>query len=59
MKPSTKDHIKGSIHQVKGGLKEKVGQATNNAELKAEGQDEKLSGKIRKKISQIEKVFES
>lgn len=58
MKPSTTDRIKGKVHEVKGGFKEKAGQLTGNPNLKAEGQDEKFTGKIQKKIGQIEKVFE-
>ena len=58
MKPSTKDQIKGSLHEMKGKAKEKVGQVTNNPNLAAEGQDEKIAGKIQKKVGQIEKVFE-
>ncbi len=58
MAQSTKDQIKGKVHEVKGGLKEKAGQVTGNPDLEAEGQGEKLAGKIQKKIGQIEKVFE-
>jgi uncharacterized protein YjbJ (UPF0337 family) len=58
MKPSTKDQIKGSLHQAKGKVKEKVGEVTNNPNLAADGQDENLAGKVQKKIGQIEKVFE-
>jgi uncharacterized protein YjbJ (UPF0337 family) len=58
MKPSTIDQIKGKIHELKGGAKEKVGIAVNNPNLEAEGQDENIAGKIQKKIGQIEKVFE-
>jgi uncharacterized protein YjbJ (UPF0337 family) len=43
---------------LKGKVKEKIGQVTNNPNLAAEGQDEKLAGKIQKKVGQIEKVFE-
>jgi uncharacterized protein YjbJ (UPF0337 family) len=50
MKPGTTDQIKGSIHELKGAVKEKAGQVTNRAGLEAEGQDEKLTGKIQKKI---------
>jgi uncharacterized protein YjbJ (UPF0337 family) len=59
MKPSTKDQIKGKLHEAKGSVKEKVGQRTNNPGLTAEGQDEKLAGKVQKKVGQIEKVFEN
>jgi uncharacterized protein YjbJ (UPF0337 family) len=33
MKPSTKDEIKGTLHEVKGKLKEKAGQIINNPDL--------------------------
>ena len=58
MKPSTTDQIKGKIHELKGGAKEKAGQLANNPNLEAEGQAEKLTGKVQKKIGQIEKIFE-
>jgi uncharacterized protein YjbJ (UPF0337 family) len=43
---------------MKGKVKEKAGQVTNNPGLAAEGQDEKLAGKVQRKVGQIEKVFE-
>jgi uncharacterized protein YjbJ (UPF0337 family) len=58
MKPSTNDQIKGKIHELKGKAKEKAGQITNNPRLTAEGQNEKLAGKIQKKIGQVEAVLE-
>jgi uncharacterized protein YjbJ (UPF0337 family) len=58
MKPSTQDQTEGQLHELKGKVKEKVGQVTNNPDLAAEGQDENLAGKIQKKVGQIEKVFE-
>ena len=58
MQQSTKDQIKGKLHEVKGKAKEKVGQVTNRPKLVAEGQDEKFAGKIQRKIGQVEKVFE-
>jgi uncharacterized protein YjbJ (UPF0337 family) len=58
MKPSTKDQIKGTLHEMKGKVKEKAGQVTNNPNLAGEGQDENLAGKVQKKVGQIEKVFE-
>jgi uncharacterized protein YjbJ (UPF0337 family) len=58
MKPSTKDQITGKLHEVKGDVKAKAGQVTNNPNLEAEGQIEKLGGKVQKKIGQIEKVLE-
>lgn len=58
MKPSTKDQIMGKLHELKGNIKEKAGQVTNNPSLRAEGQDEKLAGKFQKKVGQVEEVFE-
>ena len=58
MKPSTQDQTEGKLHELRGTVKEKVGQVTNNPKLAARGQDEKLAGKIQKKVGQIEKVFE-
>jgi uncharacterized protein YjbJ (UPF0337 family) len=58
MKPSTKDQVEGKFHELKGKVKEKTGQATNNPDLMDEGQAEKVSGKVQKKIGQVEKVFE-
>jgi uncharacterized protein YjbJ (UPF0337 family) len=58
MKDSTKDKVDGAVHEMKGKVKEKVGRATNNPNLEEEGADEKVSGKIQKKVGDIEKVFE-
>jgi uncharacterized protein YjbJ (UPF0337 family) len=58
MKPSTKDQIKGELHELKGNVKETAGQVTDNANLETKGQNEKLAGKVQKKVGQIEKVLE-
>ena len=58
MNPSTKDEIKGTVHEVKCKVKEKAGQVTNNPDLEAEGKAEHTTGKVEKKLGQIEKVFE-
>lgn len=57
MKQSTEDKAKGTFHEVKGKVKEKVGRATNNPGLEAEGQVEKIGGKVQKKIGQVKQVF--
>ena len=46
------------MHEAKGTVKEKAGQVTNNPKLTAKGQNEKLAGKVQKKVGQIEKVLE-
>jgi len=58
MKPSTENEITGKIHEVKGKIKEKVGQLTNDPDLEGEGIGEKIGGKIQKKIGQFQKVLE-
>ena len=57
MKPSTKDEIKGTLHQVKGKVKEKIGQVIHDPDLEAEGKSENLEGKVQEKIGQIKDVF--
>jgi uncharacterized protein YjbJ (UPF0337 family) len=58
MKPSTKNEVAGTIHEVKGKIKETVGHVTNNPNLEAEGIGERIGGKVRKKIGQVQKVIE-
>jgi uncharacterized protein YjbJ (UPF0337 family) len=56
MKQSTKDKAKGRFHEVKGTVKEKIGKATKNSKLEAEGMGEKLGGKFRNKIGRVERA---
>ena len=58
MKPSTENQIAGKVQEVKGKIKEKVGQLTNNPDLEAEGIGERIGGKVQKKIGQVEKAVE-
>ncbi len=57
MKPSTKDTIEGTLHEVKGNVKEAAGRATNNPDLTRKGQAEAVAGTVQKKVGQVEKVF--
>jgi uncharacterized protein YjbJ (UPF0337 family) len=50
MKTSTQDKLEGGFHEVKGTVKEQVGKATNDRDLKAEGKAEKKAGKVQQKI---------
>ena len=59
MKPSTTDNAEGKFHQMKGKVKEKAGQLTNNPGLEAEGTVEKAAGKIQGIIGQVEKALEN
>jgi uncharacterized protein YjbJ (UPF0337 family) len=58
MAQSTKDRLEGSAHEMKGAIKEKAGQLTNNPDLKAEGSGEKLAGKVQRKMGETEKALE-
>ena len=55
MKPSTENEIAGKVHEVKGAIKEKVGQLTNDPDLEGAGTGEKIDGKVQKKIGQVRK----
>jgi uncharacterized protein YjbJ (UPF0337 family) len=58
VKRSIKDQAKGMMHEVKGEVKEVVGKVTHNAALENRGRDEKISGKIQKKVGDIESHIE-
>lgn len=58
MTNSTKDKIQGTIHEVKGSVKEKMGQVTSNPTLTGKGKSEKVAGTLQKKMGEIEEVFE-
>jgi uncharacterized protein YjbJ (UPF0337 family) len=55
---STKDKSQGALRELKGKLKQKVGRLTNDPALEAEGLGEKISGKMQKKIGDLERVIE-
>ncbi len=57
-RPSTQNEITGKIHQVKGAIKEKLGQLTDNPKLEIEGTTENLAGHIQDKLGQVQKVVE-
>jgi uncharacterized protein YjbJ (UPF0337 family) len=56
MKPSTEDQIEGKFHEVKGKIKEEVGEATTDPDLGAAGNTEKQAGKVQQIIGRIEKA---
>jgi uncharacterized protein YjbJ (UPF0337 family) len=56
MKPSTDDKTTGKIHEVKGTIKEKIGQVTGNEEMEADGEAEKNAGKVQNWIGKVEKL---
>ena len=57
MKSSTTDQAEGTFHQIRGKLKEIVGELSDNPKLEAEGTGEKMAGKVQEKIGQVKKVL--
>jgi uncharacterized protein YjbJ (UPF0337 family) len=56
MKPSTDDKSAGKLHEVKGAIKQKVGELSNNPNLAADGRAEKNAGKVQNVVGKIEKA---
>ena len=57
MKSSNQDKAEGTMKDLKGKVKEGVGDATDNPALRDEGQVDQAEGKIQKKAGDIKKVF--
>jgi uncharacterized protein YjbJ (UPF0337 family) len=57
MKPGTQDEVEGALHKLKGKVKQKVGEVTNDADLEDEGEAEKIAGKVQEKVGQVKKVL--
>jgi uncharacterized protein YjbJ (UPF0337 family) len=53
----THDQVEGKVHEVKGAVKQKIGQVTNNPRLEDEGTAERIDGVIEKKVGDVKKVF--
>jgi uncharacterized protein YjbJ (UPF0337 family) len=56
MKPSTQDRAEGTLHEVKGKIKEQVGKVTNDPDLEASGIAEKTGGTVQNWIGRVEKA---
>ena len=57
MKPSTEDKTEGKIHEVKGAVRQAVGQLTDDPKMEADGKTEKTLGKIQNLVGKGEKVI--
>lgn len=55
MKPGIQDEVEGKLHNLKGKVKEKAGELTNDADLEAEGGG-RIAGKVQEKVGQVKKV---
>jgi len=56
MKPSTEDKTTGTLHEVKGAIKQEAGKLTKNANLEVDGIAEKNAGKVQHVVGKIEKA---
>ncbi|MGO9646791.1 MAG: CsbD family protein [Terriglobales bacterium] len=56
MKPSTKDQAEGKLHEVKGKIKQVVGEATTDPNLEISGEAEKQAGKVQQFVGRVEKA---
>jgi uncharacterized protein YjbJ (UPF0337 family) len=54
---STHDRVEGKVHEVKGAIKEKVGQITNDPNLEDRGTAERVDGTIERKVGDVQKVY--
>ncbi len=59
MKSSMQDTAKGSYHEAKGKVKDMAGEITNDPRLEAEGKDERIAGKVQKRLGQTNRLFRS
>jgi uncharacterized protein YjbJ (UPF0337 family) len=57
MKPGIRDEIEGKLHNLKGKVKAKAGELTNDPDLEAEGDAEETAGKVQEKVGQVKKVL--
>jgi uncharacterized protein YjbJ (UPF0337 family) len=56
MKTSTDDKTTGQLHEVKGTIKQTIGELTKNPDLEADGRAEKNAGKVQNWIGKVEKA---
>jgi uncharacterized protein YjbJ (UPF0337 family) len=59
MKSSMKDKMKGTFREATGNVKAVAGKITDNPKLEAEGNAEKLAGKVQQKIGKVKKSLGS
>ncbi len=54
MKLSTSDKATGKIHEIKGAIRQKAGELSNNPNLEDDGSAEKIAGKVQNIAGKIE-----
>ena len=58
MNSGNEDKAEGIGKKAMGTVKEKVGEATGNPDLRDRGSAEKMEGKVQDKVGDVKKVFE-
>jgi uncharacterized protein YjbJ (UPF0337 family) len=58
MNQGTKDRAKGSVRELKGKIKTKIGGVTKNRRLQAEGIGDQVAGKLQKKLGEVEQALD-
>ena len=48
-----KEEIKGKGKQIKGAVKDKVGEIINDPEMEAEGEAERVAGKVQENVGKV------
>ena len=57
MKSGIRDKAEGTLHQVKGAIKEVAGKLSDNPKLQAKGTVEKIAGRVQEKLGQVKQVL--
>jgi len=57
MQASTKDIARGTLHQLKGKVKEVAGMISDHPKLEADGATERITGKVQVKIGQFNQFW--
>jgi uncharacterized protein YjbJ (UPF0337 family) len=58
MKSGNQDKAEGTGKKAMGTVKEKVGEAIGNPDMRDRGTAEKVEGKVQDKVGDVKKVFE-
>jgi uncharacterized protein YjbJ (UPF0337 family) len=57
MKSGNRDKVEGTLHELKGSIKEVAGKLCDNPKMKIEGTVEKIAGKVQEKVGEVKKVL--
>jgi uncharacterized protein YjbJ (UPF0337 family) len=57
MKPGIENEIAGKVHEVKGQIRDKAGQMTNDPDREGKGIAEKTAGKVQNKVGHAERAL--